>query len=307
MADRTPQQDKAPVSTDPYGAAFADASEQYGVSEAYLRKIAFLESSGNPNARKGSSRGLMQFQPAAAREVGLENPYDPIASIYGAAQLAAENRNYLTQRLGREPRESEIYLAHQQGRYGAAKILENPDRPAVTVLKEFHKKPASAITANGGDISMSCGEFAALWDKKYNAATALGKENDNNIPVNPGFASGNTDQVARDVFGPSTLGDAYYADAFNDASQHTPRGHAQRTRDAAPLRQEQKAPGMLSNTFARHGFGDQSWPAHSERTPPASPEPPAPSSPQEMDKKRPEQDSPAPAFKHNIFTPMGNG
>lgn len=319
MAGYTPQQETSLNSADPYGAAFADAAAQYGVSEDYLRKIAFLESSGNPNARKGSSRGLMQFQPAAAREVGLENPYDPVASIYGAAQLTAGNRDYLIERLGREPRESELYLAHQQGRYGAAKILENPDRPAVTMLAEFHKNPARAITANGGYRAMSCEEFAALWDKKYNAATALGKENDTSIRVSPGFVSGSTDQVARDVFGPSTLGDAYYSGAFNDASQHTPE-HARRSNDAAARRaaqaertisgqaegQEAKTPSTLSRTFTRHGFGDKSW-TTPETPHPASPEPQAPSSPQEMGKKQPEQDSPAPAFRHTMFTPIGNG
>lgn len=242
MVARTPRHHRASSGADPYAEAFKGAAERYDVSEEYLRKMAFLESSGNPDARRGSSRGLMQFQPAAAREVGLRDPYDPVASIYGAAKLAAKNRDYLTGRLGRDPTESELYFAHQQGRYGAAKILENPDRMAAAVLAEFHRKPARVITVNGGHTAMDCKNFSGLWDRKYNEAQPLGQVADKNIRVDPDFAAvargekppgaapGYSDNrrqttatVARDVFGPSTMGDGYYpsTEPFNNASART--------------------------------------------------------------------------------------
>lgn len=335
MAGRTPRQDRAPGGADPYADAFAGAAERYGVPEEYLRKVAFLESSGDPNARRGSSRGLMQFQPAAAREVGLKNPYDPVSSIYGAARRAAGDHAYLTGRLGRDSEWGEVYFAHQQGRYGAAKILENPDRAAAAVLAEFHKNPTGVITANGGDRSMDCKDLSALWIQKYNEAPQLGKTQ-NNIRVDPDFAAvargetppgamsgysdgkpadtiapGNTAMVAREVFGPSTLGESYHAAGhFNEASRHTP-GREQQTREAA-ARQDPDAqiPERgnainLTETFRYHGFGDKTEP------PEKAPEQPSgmqsPSAQPASAKQQTMPESPAPAFKRDLFTPMGNG
>ncbi|MCB9978787.1 MAG: transglycosylase SLT domain-containing protein [Rhodospirillales bacterium] len=310
-----------PESADPYGSAFSEASERYGISETYLRKLAAIESSGNPQARRGSSVGLMQFQPAAAREMGLtvnrhrDDRLDPEKSIMAAAHLAAQNKDSLKSTLGRDPAEHELYMAHQQGLGGAAAILKDPDTSAAHALSPFYKNPVKAITGNGGDRSMSCGAFTSLWERKYADKAPLGgvpSEDSRRVagtqpdpsPETPAY-NGRTDLVARDVFGPSTVGPGF---AFNDASQNTPMHEAALSRRAASEQQaanEGRSNFNVSFNSAGGGFGDKTW-TNVPSAPNTGPE-----------KARAEAtDSPAPpssgthqgaAFHRDMFTPLGNG
>lgn len=314
-----------PESADPYGRAFSEASERYGISETYLRKLAAIESSGNPQARRGSSVGLMQFQPAAAREMGLtvnrhrDDRLDPEKSIMAAARLAAHNKDSLKGTLGRDPAEHELYMAHQQGLGGAAAILEDPDAPAARALSPFYRNPAKAITGNGGDRSMSCGAFTSLWEQKYADKAPLGgvpsgdsrRMAGTQPDPSPGTSaySGRTDLVARDVFGPSTVGPGFHG-AFNDASQNTPAHEAVLARRAASDQQaanEGRSRFNVSFNAAGGGFGDKTW----------MNTPAAPNTNTGPENARAEAtDSPAPpssgthqdaAFHRDVFTPLGNG
>jgi soluble lytic murein transglycosylase-like protein len=64
-----------------------ESARRYGIDPRILRAVCFIESRfrGNANSPKGA-RGLMQFMPATAARYGLQNPYDPQASIDAAAR-----------------------------------------------------------------------------------------------------------------------------------------------------------------------------------------------------------------------------
>ena len=141
---------------------FAKVGGGFGISPEYLAKTAQIESAGNPNAHNPSGAdGLFQFMPATAQQYGLSDTRDPMASTVAAARLASDNRNALAKALGRDPTDAELYLAHQQGAGGAAKLLANPDAPAASIVG------AKAVTQNGGTPNMSAGDFANIWLKKF--------------------------------------------------------------------------------------------------------------------------------------------
>jgi hypothetical protein len=143
-------------------------SEKYGLNPDYLPKLVMTESGGDPNAANPSSsaRGLTQFTSGTAKQYGLSNPLDPAANLDAAARLTLDNKAALTQALGREPTPGELYLAHQQGAGGAAKLLTNPTARAADLVG------GDAIRLNGGDPNMTAGQFAAKWTGKFDGQTA---------------------------------------------------------------------------------------------------------------------------------------
>lgn len=142
------------------------AAQRYGVDPNALLNIAAIESSGNPNARNpnSSAGGLFQFVDATARQYGLKNRFDPAEAADAAARLARDNAAHLRKVLGREPTAGELYLAHQQGAGGAARLLANPGGDAVATLG------ADAVRLNGGRAGMTNAEFARLWTSRVGGA-----------------------------------------------------------------------------------------------------------------------------------------
>lgn len=144
------------------GDIFAQQEAQRGLPPGYLQRTAAVESRGNPNAQNpnSSAGGLFQFIDSTAKQYGLTNKMDPVASTEAAARLAADNQGILRQALGREPTAGELYLAHQQGGGGASKLLANPNARAVDVVG------ADAVRLNGGTPDMTAGQFASRWISK---------------------------------------------------------------------------------------------------------------------------------------------
>jgi len=142
---------------------FARVGGAYGITPQYLATTAGIESNGNPNARNPSgAAGMFQFMPATAKQYGLTDPMDATASADAAARLAADNKASLSRALGRDVSDAELYLAHQQGAGGAAKLLANANAPAVSIVGR------QAVIQNGGSPDMTAGQFAQLWTDKYN-------------------------------------------------------------------------------------------------------------------------------------------
>ncbi len=135
------------------------AAVRHGVDPGALLKIAELESSFNPQARNTSSSagGLFQFIDSTAADYGLADRFDPSQAADAAARLAKDNAASLRKVLGRDPTAGELYLAHQQGAGGAAKLLSNPNRKAADLVG------AEAVRLNGGRPDMSARAFANLW------------------------------------------------------------------------------------------------------------------------------------------------
>ena len=161
----------APVPGAPATALFRSRSARsYGISGNYLARTKHdrervngsgahaVSSSGADRARSSSRRGT------ARSATGLVDPERPSAkSADAAARLAAQNnRTALTRTLGRAPDDAELYLAHQQGSGGAAKLLANPNARAGDLVGD------SAIRSNGGEPNAPASSFTALWRNKFN-------------------------------------------------------------------------------------------------------------------------------------------
>jgi hypothetical protein len=150
--------------TGPGGVDFDAYERKYDLPAGYLKRTAEIESSMNPNAKnpRSSAGGLFQFINATARDYGLVDRYDPHQATDAAARLARDNNNRLKGVLGRDATAAELYLAHQQGGGGAAKILRDPNARATSVVG------SKAVTLNGGNTGMSAGQFANIWLSKFN-------------------------------------------------------------------------------------------------------------------------------------------
>lgn len=146
--------------------AIQTAAQRHQVDANALKTIAWLESRGDARAKNpnSSASGLFQFINSTARQYGLNDPFDAVASSDAAARLTRDNARHLTRVLGRAPNPAELYLAHQQGAGGAARLLSNPNRRAADVVG------AQAVRLNGGREDMTAGEFANLWLSKAGGA-----------------------------------------------------------------------------------------------------------------------------------------
>ncbi len=75
----------------PYADLFRAAGAAYGIQPSVLAAVAKTESAFDPAAvSPAGARGLMQFMPATAGEMGVD-PLDPASAIDGAARYLSSN------------------------------------------------------------------------------------------------------------------------------------------------------------------------------------------------------------------------
>ena len=198
------------------------AAARTSVDFNYLLGQANLESRLNPSARapNSSASGLFQFlsstwldtlqkhggkhglgwasaqieqtgsgpvvrDPAMRAQIlGLR--FDPEVSSLMAGEFAADNGDALRATIGREPNNTDLYLAHFLGPAGASDFLRNlqanPDLSAASLFpKAAGSNRAIFYDANG---SRSLGEVYALLQNKMDVAI------DRGLDGNTGFAGG---------------------------------------------------------------------------------------------------------------------
>jgi len=138
-----------------------------GMTATGLARTVQIESGGKPDIDNASGhKGLGQFSDATwAAYGGGGDPHDPEASIVAIQRYAADNAKFLTPILGRPPTDAELYLAHQQGPGGAAKLFRNPDASAAALIG------TKAVIQNGGTQGMTAREFVAMWAHRFNGTT----------------------------------------------------------------------------------------------------------------------------------------
>jgi GNAT superfamily N-acetyltransferase len=134
--------------------------------------IGLIESRLDPSARNptSSAAGVFQFVDDTWAAMGGGDKMDAALNVRRGIVLLRQNRAALSRALGREPAPWELYLAHQQGAGGARSLLRDPERPAFDALRAAglsERKARRAINDNGGDLSMTAGEFAGHWRRKF--------------------------------------------------------------------------------------------------------------------------------------------
>ena len=73
-----------------YDEYFKAAAKKYNVSESLLKAIAKAESDFNPDCvSSAGAMGVMQLMPETAKELGVDDPYDPEQNIMGGAKCIA--------------------------------------------------------------------------------------------------------------------------------------------------------------------------------------------------------------------------
>lgn len=144
--------------------AINDASRMYGEDPDLMLSIADLESRFRnvPNSQGSGAAGVFQFIPSTAKQYGLANPYDIPASADAATRLVRDNRAALQNAGVKEVTPAMIYFAHQQGAGGAAKLLANPNAPAIATLGRRQ------VLMNGGNAGMTGQQFFDMWSQKFN-------------------------------------------------------------------------------------------------------------------------------------------
>lgn len=161
--------------------AIRQASQATGTSFNYLLATAQVESGLNPHAgaSTSSARGLFQFveqtwlgtikqsgatlgygkyaaaitqtasghyqvKDPAMRSAILKLRNDPTANAVMAGAFTKANATYLTQKLGREPSEGELYIAHFLGAGGAARLITLAASKPDAAATDFFSNAASA-------------------------------------------------------------------------------------------------------------------------------------------------------------------
>lgn len=105
------------------------AANKYGVSSDFMLNMMQIESSGNPNAVSPTgATGLFQFTRGTGKAYGLfpngvDMRKDPVMNAEAAARLALDNARSL-ESVGVPATPGMLYLAHQQGPWGAAQIFK---------------------------------------------------------------------------------------------------------------------------------------------------------------------------------------
>jgi hypothetical protein len=190
-------------------------AQKYGINPDDFKRMAWIESKFDPNARAGSSSagGLFQFTDDTARRYGLTNKFDGVANAEAAARLWMDNKAGLEKALGRAPTAGELYLAHQQGLGGATKLLTNPNASAESLLG------SDAFRHNGGRDGMTGADFARLWTGKFEGplpgATPHNGDASVTTPGNSAYESGLTNQYGGRSNGESQQCVALVKDATN--------------------------------------------------------------------------------------------
>ncbi|MGZ0188612.1 MAG: transglycosylase SLT domain-containing protein [Alphaproteobacteria bacterium] len=187
------------VATSDVRGALQAASRATGVDFAYLAAEASLESGLNPDAKAktSSAAGLFQFIESTWGEMverhggkmGLDKEAKALASgdvspterrrimdlrfdagiaARMGAEFASENKEVLQNRIGREPEDVDLYLAHFLGPGGASKFLTkmdaSPDASAADAFPAAAKANRNVFYA--GDRARSFAEVRDRFDAK---------------------------------------------------------------------------------------------------------------------------------------------
>lgn len=122
----------------PFASLFNAASAKYGVPAALLSAVAKQESGYDPRAvSPAGAQGLMQLMPGTAKGLGVENSFDPVQAVDGAARMLRD----LTRRFG----STELALAAYNAGPGA--VLKYDGIPPYPETQRYVRNVMSLLKA----------------------------------------------------------------------------------------------------------------------------------------------------------------
>src|SRR5437868_12618745 len=145
----TPAAPKAAHSTRtvPVVDAVNAASARNGIDSDLITSVIHAESGFNPRARspKGA-QGLMQLMPGTATQLGVKNPFDPMANVDGGTRYLRELLDYYHDDMAKA---LAAYNAgpHRVAQYNGVPPYHETHSYVARVIREFNKKKLAARRA----------------------------------------------------------------------------------------------------------------------------------------------------------------
>ena len=107
----------APTTPKSFTSAFDQTAAKHGLDPALVQAVIQTESDGNPQAvSPAGAMGLMQLMPETAKDLGVQNPFDPQQNVAGGTRYLKE----MLDKFGNLPEALAAYNAgpHAVERYG---------------------------------------------------------------------------------------------------------------------------------------------------------------------------------------------
>jgi hypothetical protein len=190
----------ARVARSAVGPVVSKVAREMGMDAKTLATLVGIESGGNPNAKTGSYRGLLQLSADEFRRYGEGgNIMDPEANLRAGVRSLQDKGARFAREFGRKPSATELYLMHQQGEAGLRAHLRNPDAPAwknMLSTGEGRRKGAGwarkAIWGNvpsdvrsryGSVDNLTSRQFVSLWQQKVAGKPSRGRMAEGDVEV----------------------------------------------------------------------------------------------------------------------------
>lgn len=131
-------------------------AQRVGVDPKEMRRTMAIESSGNPNARSGSYKGLFQLSDREFKAHGGSGSiYDPEQNIMAAANKMAQDKRDFRAKYDRDPTPLDTYMVHQQGSAGYNAHMANPSGTAWENIRPYYANDAIAKQAIWNNLPAS--------------------------------------------------------------------------------------------------------------------------------------------------------
>lgn len=213
-------------------AKIEEAAKKYGVDPQAMKTMAQIESGGNSNAVSATGAvGMYQFTGGTGKQYGIKNRFDENQNIDAAARLMRDNKAAL-EKQGIEATPQNLYLAHQQGAGGAAKIIN-----AAKNGTQLDLETAKNMGLNYGN--MTAKEYLAANEKKFAAAQKASEKTVEKTELAKNTVGSPTTVASKDK--PSTA-----EGKVEVASSKTPTASATKTA-SSDTQQQQQPPTLVAS------------------------------------------------------------
>jgi hypothetical protein len=191
--------------------AITRAATEDNIDPAFALAVANRESAQNglmfdPNARASKSiYGIFQMSGPLRSQWGSGNSSDAYTQAKGWTGFINDQKQQLQQRLGRDPTDPELYLAHYWGTSRAAKII-NGQTPADTPVQDVFTPQELRGNPNLvklGTVGNAANDITADITQRYAKFGGTSPWASSQLAATPGGTGGGGGAPGTDYFGPS--------------------------------------------------------------------------------------------------------